>query len=184
MPRRRAPLLGVVVAAIAAGTAIGVAGVSLTRDDGASTTGGPGAAPSGSSQRSGARVAPTFTDVSVRMVSAILHPAETARGRRRQRARLSVHAVVMNGRDSAVVLGRPQLLSGRTKLGVDMHADAPAGALLRRLPAGATADGVLRFETAGPVTRQLTSERRVALRIAGRTVRATVKLGTPAKPAG
>ncbi|MGH2840034.1 MAG: hypothetical protein ACRDKY_04325 [Solirubrobacteraceae bacterium] len=155
-----------VVAAIAVGAVIGFAGASLLSDDGASTTD-----------------ADDDEEVTVRIVSAILHPAGTARGRSRQRARLSVHARVTNGGARAVRFPPPRLETGTTLLAVDAHAGAAAGALLRPVPARSTADGVLRYEAAGAVTRRLTSGRRAVLRIAGRSIRLQLTLGSPARRA-
>lgn len=169
-------LLGAVLGAVAAGAAIGLAGASLSGGDRTATSPPPDAQP--------ARGDPTrLIDVNVRIVSAILHPAGTARGRSRQRARLSVHARVTNRRDRTIALGRPKLHSGLSLLEIDAHADKLAGALLRPLRPGSTADGVLRYETAGTITQRLTTMRRFALRIAGRTIRAKIKVGSPARRA-
>ncbi|MDX6691907.1 MAG: hypothetical protein QOG15_3364 [Solirubrobacteraceae bacterium] len=165
---RRRVLVKVVVAVVGsllAGAAIGLAFAALTGDDGPST------------KVAGAAVR-------VQIVSAIMHPAGTAKGRARQRARLSVHARVINTTSSETTFERPRLQSGAALLGIDRNAVQPAGALLRPIAPGSTADGVLRYETAGDLTRRLASRRRATLRIAGRTMAITVIIGSPASRNG
>lgn len=119
--------------------------------------------------------------VDVRVVSAMLHPAATRAGRRRQRARLSVHLQVTNGTASFVSAATPTLLvAGGPVRGT--AAGVAGGGLRARVRPRASADGRLRFETGGRTTQEIMSSRRVRLRVAGSTVAARFRVGAPARP--
>jgi hypothetical protein len=126
-----------------------------------------------------ARPAPAKT-VRVQIMSAILQRAGTPSGRRRDRARLSLHVRVTNDLPSRVRDLNPILLA-RQRVPPDPHARDTTGSLLRPIMPGATAGGRLRFETAGSVTRQLISTQQARLLIAGQLVVVDLKLGTLAR---
>ncbi|MDX6689298.1 MAG: hypothetical protein QOG15_755 [Solirubrobacteraceae bacterium] len=114
--------------------------------------------------------------VRVQVISAVLQRAHTARGRSRDRARLSVHVRVTNHGTSHLRDVNPALISVEL-VRPDPRARDTTGSLLRPIAPGETAGGRLRFETAGAVTRQLTSTLRARLRIAGRTFATGVEIG-------
>lgn len=118
------------------------------------------------------------TDVRVRIVSAVLHPAATRSGRRQQRARLSVHVRLTNRGSRRIVPPRPVLASGGVRVKTDAAADA-AGTTLRTIAPGATREARLRFEIYGAVTKRVRQRRRARLIIAGRNVTASVLRGRP-----
>ena len=120
------------------------------------------------------------TDVRVRIVSAILHPASTASGKRRSRARLSVHVRVTNRGSRRISPARPLLISGDARVKTDRNQDT-AETHLGALDPGDTGDVTLRFEIAGVVTQRVQQELRARLTIAGRTTSATVKVGNPVR---
>jgi len=118
------------------------------------------------------------TDVRVRIVSAILHPATLASGKRRNRARLSVHVRVTNRGGRRISPARPLLVSGDARVRTDPNQDT-AETYLGALYPGDTTDVTLRFEIAGAVTRRVQQELHARLIIAGRKTAATVKVGHP-----
>lgn len=120
----------------------------------------------------------------IRVISAVLQPASTPRGRARQRARLTVRVRVTNRAAERLTSPAPMLLSGADLVGVDSNANDVAGPLLEPIAAGESATGELRFETAGEVTKRLTDVRRGRLRIANRTVAVRVTIGDPARSSG
>ena len=123
--------------------------------------------------------APTATTKpSVRVLDSVLHPAGTAAGQRQQRARLTVRVQVTNRSTAALTPARPTVHVGPTSTATDPGADGP-GTRLGTIKAGATATATLRFEVAGAVTRQLTSERRAVILVGGRSHPISIKLGNP-----
>jgi len=114
----------------------------------------------------------------VRVVSAILHPASTASGKRRSRAQLSVHVRVTNRGSRRFTPARPLLISGDVRVKTDRNQDT-AATQLGALDPGETGDVTLRFEIAGAVTQRLQQQLRARLTIAGRTTTATFKVGNP-----
>lgn len=178
--RRRVRLkpLVPVAAALVVGAAIGFGGASLVGDDNPLLRKEHADTSTQGSQPGGAPAVPETSGVKVQIVSAILHPAGTARGRRRKRARLNVHMRLTNNSASTFTLGRVRLQLGSTLLDIDPHARKVAAPLLRLLPASATAEGVLRYETGGAGTQRLISKRVAALRVAGRIVLTKVTVGT------
>jgi hypothetical protein len=117
--------------------------------------------------------------VRVQVVSAVLHPAITPSGRRRNRAGLAVHVRVTNrGSRRRVIILRPVLVSGGVRVLTDPHTDT-AATKRRTLDPAATADVTLRFEIAGAVTTRVRRQRRVRVIVAGRNVIASVIRGRP-----
>ncbi len=172
-----ARLLVVSVLACAVGIAAGL-GASILRgadsssaDDRASVA----ATPSRTS------TAPASAAIRVRLLGAVLHPAASPDAIARKRARVSVRAQLTNTSARAMTIAPPRLMSGRHGKLVDRHAAAAAGALLEPIAPRASAEGVLRFEIAGELTRRVTSMRRAALRIGGRTLWVPVVVGAPAR---
>jgi hypothetical protein len=170
-PRRKERLLrGLVrfvpalLAAAIAGGVLGFAISELTGSDGgpdgvneaATTTDSPGSAP----------------PIRARVVTAVLHPAATPSGKRRQRARLGVRINVENTGAERVSLEPPSLLAARQRI--------PTGTKLQPIAAGKSLDTTVRFETAGAVTRQLTTQKRARIHVGGRSWPLTVKVGSPA----
>jgi len=108
--------------------------------------------------------------------AAVLYAASTPSGQRRRRARLVVRAAVENRGSERVVPPRPSLLAARQRIPTNPRADATT-TRLGPIEAGETVDVTLRFETAGAVTEQLTTQRRARLLIGGRSSPITVVLG-------
>lgn len=122
---------------------------------------------------------PQVTRARVQVVTAFLQPALAPRGRRRHRARLSVHVRVTNDGKVRIEDLAPLLVASGKRVAPDPLASDTTGSLLRPLAPGATAGGRLRFETAGAVTDQLAKARRGVLQIAGGTVPFELKMGRP-----
>lgn len=124
------------------------------------------------------------TGLRIRVVSAILHPAGTASGQARNRARVSVHVRVVNSSGQRVVLSRPTLVSGPDRVRTDRRQDTSATSL-RALAPGATGDATFRFELSGPTTLRVRNQLRIRVIVGGRNVGAPVTVGRPVsiKPA-
>ena len=166
-------LVAVVAAAVIGGLAVGTALAELSGDsEGSPATTGDNAATT--QPQAPAR------GVRVRVLPAMLQSASTPAGRRRQRARLSVHVRVTNRGSRRIVPSRPVLVSDDVRVKTDPNQDT-AATNLRALAPGATGDVTLRFETAGAVTKRLRQERRASMIVAGRRVSAAVT--TSAQPA-
>lgn len=124
--------------------------------------------------------------IRLQVFSAVVHPAGTPSGRRRSRARLSVHVRVTNRRTIALNALKPAVISGRLRI-----AGAPrvgsGRTLLVPIAIGARGQGRIRFETAGPVTRGMLSTHRVRIRVAGVAMTVPLTIGRPVShkaPAG
>lgn len=122
---------------------------------------------------------PSARSVDVQVLDAVLHPASSASGQRRRRARLSVRIRAENQGRSAVTPARPVLIVGEVRTRTDSNADSPRTSM-GSLEPGAIVTVALRFEVAGDVTTRLTDARRARIRVAGRSRNITVKLGEPA----
>jgi hypothetical protein len=110
----------------------------------------------------------------------VLHRESAPSARRRRRAVLAVHVRVVNRGKRTIANLAPALDAGaRGRAGPS--AKDSTGSLLRPVRPGSTADGTLRFKTAGALTDRLTSRRRAQLRIAGKTVTLNVLIGSPAR---
>jgi len=170
-------LVVVVAVASAAGVGVGLA-VAELRDGGSSTaartTTGPTPPGGPRSKDAGARL-------SVTVRSAVLQYAETERGRRRKRARVSVTISVRNDGQREGRLAEPRLLSGRSSLRHDRR-QAGAGRVLRAVAPGRTTTGTLHFETAGELTDRLVERRRAGLRVGDRTRQLRLRLRAPYPP--
>lgn len=184
--------LAVVVVAGAVGTALGFALSKLTGSDEppAAITPDPtspvprpitAAAPS-DSRTSTPR--PSGQDpleqLRVTVVSAVLHPSASPAGQRRRGARLGVRVKVENPGTQRVVVPRPSLLTARQPTPTDAAADGPKTRLGTINP-GQTVDVTLRFETAGAVTRQLTTQKRARILVGRRASPVAVTVGSPAR---
>ena len=165
-------LAGVVLAAAAGGMALGAGISQLTGDDDARSD----------RTEASTETAETTTgsreQVRVTVGSAVLHPARTPSGRRRNRARLGVRVTVVNRGAQRVVLPRPSLLAARQRIPTNAAADAP-GTRLGAVGGGETVKATLQFETAGAVTEQLTTQKRARVLVAGRSWPVTVTIGPP-----
>jgi len=184
--RGLAKLVAVLASVAVGGLAIGAALAKLSGDSGGATGGPPAGSASNpttatSEKRASTRGQKPANAVRVRVVSAILHPASSSSGKRRQRARLSVHVRVTNRGSRRFVPSRPVLVSGDVRLKTDRNQDS-ADTNLEALAPGATGDVTLRFETAGTVTQRVRQQLRARLVIAGRQVTAPVKLGELVAP--
>lgn len=157
--------MGVVLAAGTAGVSLGVGLSALTSAD-------DPAPPAAAAPTTAAPLA----KVRVRVFGAVLHAGRTASGTQRRRARLVVRVRVENTAATSVTLARPALLAAGETVHSDPRADSPR-ASFGTLGAGMTRAVTLRFEVGGEVTAQLANERTGRLRIAGRMVELTVKLG-------
>lgn len=203
--RSLAKLLAVTVVAGAAGVGLGVGLSQLTGDDStsssadtsslgsdvsaATSTGGdspttidPDTTAGSSTQAQTTSRQRTAGPVRVRVVASVLHRASTPTGRRSNRARLSVHVRVTNRGKRTIADAEPALVAGK-RVRADPSAGKTGRSLLRPIRPGSTADGTLRFETAGAVTARLVRARRARLRIAGRTATLKVRIGRPVRSA-
>ena len=197
MPRReRARLLlralakfvAVVVVAGGVGMALGIAISELTGEDDPRATISPDATTTRQATTSAGSDRPTtstpatsqdpFAQVNVTVRLAVLHPAATAAGTSRQRARLGVRVKLENPSTQRVVLPRPSLLAARQRTPMNALDDG-ARTQLEPLDAGETVDVTMQFETAGAVTRELTTQKRARLLVGGRSSPVTVTVGTP-----
>lgn len=195
--RSLAKLFAVIVVAGAAGVGLGVGLSQLTGDDStsssadtstirsdvsaATSTGGDSPAtidPDTTAGSSTQAQTNTPSSVRVRVVASVLHRASTPTGRRSNRARLSVHVRVTNRGGRTIANVEPALVAGK-RVRADPSAGETSRSLLRPIRPGSTADGTLRFETAGAVTARLVRARRAQLRIAGRTATLKVRIGRP-----
>lgn len=122
------------------------------------------------------RPRPPAEGVRVSVLSADLQRAVSRSGRRRHRARLSVHVRVTNLGPRRIADVKPVLLARRARVRPDPFARGTTGSLLRPVPPRFTAGGTLRFETAGAVTGRLVTTRRAQLQIAGQTVALTIRV--------
>lgn len=182
--------MAVIVVSVTAGVILGVALTQLAdNDDSAGTlTEGRGKTPASTTSRTepGQQMAPARhgaadarKQLRLRIISAVLHPAATPSGQRRRRGRLSVHVRVKNHGSQRVVPARPSLLAARQRTRTNPRADGPA-TRLGPIGAGQTVDVTLRFETAGAVTEQLTTQRRGRILVGGRSWPISVRVGSPA----
>ncbi len=121
--------------------------------------------------------------VTVRVLSAVLHPAATTAGRQRQRGRLIVRVVARNQGAQRVTPTRPALIAAGLATHTNPQADAP-GTRLAPLAPGTAETVALQFEVAGAVTAQLTGQRAARIFIIGRAVPITVVIGSPVAPTG
>lgn len=185
--RQLGSLMAVVVVAAGVGGALGVGMSELTSNN-------EPAGPSAPTPRSTATVAATTStpaassedpldQVRVTVLSAVLHPASTPSGQRRRRARLGVRVRVQNRSTKRVVPPRPSLLAARQRIPTNPRADAPT-TRLGPIDAGQAREVTLRFETAGAVTEQLTTQKRARVLVAGRSWPFTLIVGTPVGRSG
>jgi len=177
--RLLAKFLAVVIIAGGLGTALGIGLSKVTsRGEAAEVKAAPTttAAPT---PRTTAAAAPR-DGLRVRVISAVLHPATTASGVRRRRARLGVSVLVENLGDEAVAVARPSLLAARQRIPTNSLADG-AGTHLEPIGAGKTVRVTLRFETAGRVTDQLRKRKRARILVGRRSLPITVNLGSPVR---
>jgi nitrate/nitrite transporter NarK len=176
MPRRNrlalpwGKLLAAALLAGVAGLALGIGLAKLSNGNDP-----PAAATAGATTRA------SLGQVGVSVVASVLHPAATAFGRQRQRARLVVVVRLQNRGTRRVTIPRPALLAAGVRQGTDPSADAP-GTSVRQLGAGMRRQIALQFEVAGTVTRGLTTGRRARVLVAGHTLTARVTLGPPVRP--
>ena len=164
---RTAKLFGLALLAAAAAGGIGTGAASLTRESTTATAPAAGAPD-------------PATSVDIEVVAAVLHPAASASGKLRKRARQSVELRVTNRATSAVTLERPSLQSDGRTARADLNARDEARGLLGPIAGGASIRGVLRFETAGALSDSLKDAKRATLRYAGRELSLRVKVGGPA----
>lgn len=189
LPGGFAKLLAVIALAGAGGVAVGAGLSELSGGDSAIEPVEPNeSSPARAGSPADARVAasssskppaPTAsTKPSVRVLDSVLHPAGTAAGQRRERARLTVRVEVTNRSTAALTPARPTVLVGPTSTATDPGADGP-GTRLGTIAPGRAQSATLRFEVGGAVTRQLTSERRAVILVGGRSHPISIKLGNP-----
>ena len=176
--------LGKFLAVVAASTLVGVGlgiGLSKLSGDGASGSAPRAALPPRPAPTTGA-TGPTGTDSAepqaprIRVLSSTFVAATTPRGRERRRARVTVR-LRATARGSEADLGAVRLISGGDELKNDPAATDAAGDLLDPIPAGESATGALRFETAGAFTDRLANELRAKLRIGDRSL--SIRLKAP-----
>jgi hypothetical protein len=207
--RGLAKLIAVIALAGAAGVGLGIGLSELTGDSeqDTSTAGSNSSAePSTTGETAARRTAPKTTAGSVehartttthtatpkrqrrpsaarvRVVSVVFHRESAPSARRRRRAVLAIHVRVVNRGRRAIANVAPVLVVGARRR-VEPSAQDSTGSLLRLLRPGSTADGTLRFKTAGGLTDRLASRRRAQLRIAGKPVTLKVLIGRPVRSA-
>lgn len=153
------------VAVVVGGLAIG-AGIGL----GLSALSGGGGSPAATSSAPSSK----STLPEAKVLSTTLERAQSADGRARNRARLSVKVELLNPTGEQLTPDRPSLVVPDGKTEADPNADSYAGGLLKPIAPSASATGTLRFETAGSVTQSLIDDHRGTLEIAGRSVVVTL----------
>lgn len=183
--------LAVVVVAGVVGAALGAALAKLTSQDdhppiapdtmSATTTATSTAADTTATSTQSRTDSPTTR---VQILSAVLYPARTARGRARQRARVVVGVRLTSPSTDTLPAQAPVLIVGASRVRADPRAADAAGTLLRPLAPRETATGELRFETTGSVTQRLAMHRRARLSIAQRTVNVKIRISSTQAPAG
>jgi len=119
--------------------------------------------------------------VNVRVLGAILHPAATADGKRRRRARLTMRVRAVNESGGAVTIAAPVLAVGSVRIRTDAAAET-AATRLGELAAGETKAVTLRFELQGEATEKVTIDRRARVVIAGRALAFRLRIGSPVEP--
>ena len=119
--------------------------------------------------------------VNVRVLGAILHPAATADGKRRRRARLTMRVRAVNESGGAVTIAAPVLAVGSVRIRTDAAAET-AATRLGELAAGETKAVTLRFELQGEATEKVTIDRRARVVIAGRSLAFRLRIGSPVEP--
>lgn len=170
-----AKLIAVIVLAGVAGVGLGIGLSELTGDSQHDTS--TGATHPATNKRQ-----PRTSAVPVQVASVVLHRESGTSARRRRRAVLAVHVRVVNRGGRTIANLAPALVAG-ARGSVGPSAKDSKGSLLRPVRPGSTADGTLRFKTAGALTDRLTKRRRAQLRIAGKTVTLKVLIGSPARSA-
>ena len=170
-------LAQLVLVAVIAGGIGAVVGFGLSRlsndGDGVAPAVKP---PSAQTQTQTAPASPGRVDV--RVIDSVLHPASSASGQRRRRARLSVRIRAENRGQNAVTPARPTLIVGEARKQTDPSADSPRTSM-GSLASGEIVNVTLRFEVAGDVTTQLAGTQRARIRVAGRSRTIAIKVGTP-----
>lgn len=177
--RNGGKLITVVACAVGAGLGVAQVNSALSSDDDDSERGAraglPAVLPPPAGDVRGDRVSGTLPASDVTVMSSQLRLAATRRGIADGRARLTVRARVVNRRMTPLPLRARLLVAGRA-LRIDPRAvELPSG-LPGPVPPGQTAEGELRFETAGADTTALRRENDVRLRLAGKLVPITVAL--------
>jgi hypothetical protein len=125
---------------------------------------------------------PASAAVQLKVLGAVLRPAGTPSGRRRQRARLIMRIRARNGGATAVTLGAPILRVGRVRIRLDRAGNAPDRPL-GTLAAGEAKSVTLRYELSGDVTPKVTRDRRARLEVGGRSMTLRVQVGAPLRSA-
>lgn len=175
------------VALVAVAGGLGLAlGLGLLKlaDDGDSAAAGTGTSTTATRTRTTTTASDPLDQVEVKIVTAVLHPAATPAGKRRDRARVGVRIQVKNSSNVRITPERPALLAAGVTVRTDPHVTTP-GARLEPLAPGTSADVTVRFEVEGRVTRQLISQRRARIRVIGQTLPVVVKIGAAVTvPAG
>ncbi len=113
------------------------------------------------------------------MLGAVLRPAGTLSGRRRQRARLIMRVRVHNSGESRVTLGSPILRVGSVRIPLDPG--NPPEARFGTLGAGEAESVTLRYELGGDSTPKVIRDRRARLDVAGQSLPLRVRVGPPVR---
>jgi hypothetical protein len=174
----------VIAGGIGAGVGIGLSKLSGDSDGGAAAPAATQAATTSTALSNQSPPPPPPASeqaggISVHIVDAVFHPAESPSGLRRHRARLTVRVQVTNRGTSAVTPVRPSMFVGSAETKTDPNADGP-GTSLGTLQPGKAVAVTLRFEIAGTVTTQLRSKLRARVVVAGRSRATLVTIGSPA----
>ncbi|MBA3746626.1 MAG: hypothetical protein H0W96_03925 [Solirubrobacterales bacterium] len=173
-------LLALVAVAGGTGVLIGMALAQLSDDEPttpvATTTSTPTPTPT-----TPARRPPAPAQVQLRVLGAILRPAGTPSGRRRQRARLIMRVRAQNSGENSVTLDDPILRVGSVRIRLDRAANPPE-TQLGTIAAGDTKSVTLRYELSGDATPKVTRDRRARLDIGGQSLSLRVRVGAPVRP--
>lgn len=191
--RGLAKFVAVVAASVLAGVALGLGLSEVSGDDGTpiaslnppgTATGTTAAADAsgesrakataGTSGPAGASDAKGAAKPRYRVLSATIEPATSASGMQRRRARVTVRLRATAGSEP-LTLDTPTLVAGNERQPVDPNAADAAGALLKEIPAGDSATGELRFETAGALTQRMTTFKAPRLIVGPTSLRLQIK---------
>lgn len=145
------------------------------------TTTGPATTATGRASTTGTQTtsrATTSRPPSVDVLYARVSPPSDTTGR----AIVALRIRVRNRGAGSFTIQAPVLLSGTTEMRLRVAARGAAGPLLRPLPAGASATGVLRFTVGSAVAQSFAATPSARLRIAGRTVPLTLTTNVGTAP--
>lgn len=187
--RGLAKFVAVVVAAGLAGALIGIGLAKLSGNDSSSdpilpattageatTTSTPATTGTSTTATTAAAVTPGVYRVPiVKVQSAQLGPVSDSTGR----ALVAVRVSLTNRGNRDLTIKTPTLLSGQDVVTLAASRRPAAGALLKPIAPGDTAEGVLRFTLASAIAQRLTATPAARLRVGNRTVAVRLTTNQP-----